>query len=110
MKRYKYIEIYASSLGIRLLRAELELVEQMATMLRKHIPSCAVKPLYDDVDQKPLGYALHKLGNKDYMVVHWLLRQLCCQGWEPFACTHEGRLGITYHCNHHLRLEFTDPE
>ena len=109
MKSYKYVLLHFSDWGVLLHSTDSQVLDWILAELKKVITNFRMSAGPKD-PKLPSGetYYLHidKLQGKDRQVGWWILKQLCLQGWEPFAVTDvdanipEGVSGY-----YHLRLE-----
>jgi hypothetical protein len=107
VRTYKYLELTCDPGGVVVLHADTELWEWIVTEVKKYIPACQAHSLrgYTFPSGEAWGYRLHGLQGRDYHVAHWILKQLCLQGWEPFAITTHISGGTSQGLVYHLRFE-----
>ena len=106
MKSYRYAELYITlEHGVNLCSTDSQVLDWILAELKK------VKTGFRaSVDKLPSGeeYSLRidRLGSKDLEVGWWILKQLCLQGWEPFAVTDvDANVPKGVSGYYHLRLE-----
>jgi hypothetical protein len=107
MKAYKYLSISTRvrgySVAIWLESTDSQVLNWILAEVRKFYPSSWMKQR----DKLPSGEVysveISKLKDDDCAVHWWIVKQLCLQGWEPFAApdVHDGYI-------HHLRLGVTN--
>jgi hypothetical protein len=104
MKSYKCLMIFSGegSHWVSLESTDSQVLDGILAEVRKFFPFCR-----GQVAELPSGewynLDIHRLRGKGLAVYWWVVKQLCLQGWEPFA------VGKETHC-YHLRLEVTDNE
>lgn len=103
MKSYRYAHLKFSYFkGVYLYSTDSQVLDWTLAELKKVITNFRVSESVRDT--LPSGekccFHIDELRDRDYEVGWWILKQLCLQGWEPFA-VHEG----TTYFNYHLRLE-----
>jgi hypothetical protein len=93
MKSYRYAHLQYSTSGVSLSSTDPQVLDWILAELKKVIPDYRVAGKSED------GFSIDKLQYGDHEAGWWILKQLCLQGWKPFA-VHED----TFH-NYHFRLE-----
>lgn len=81
MKTYKLLEIWLDS-GIKIRTGETQVFEWLRTELEKHLPFS----FRFDIDRfSKYSCHIHKLQDKDYEIMWWIMKRLGESSWEPFA-------------------------
>ena len=103
MRRYKYAKITYQSGGygyVEVRSNDSVLLSWIEKEIKKMEPKCITElyPLFigeTGGKRKPVGensyFRVRDLQGYDPAVGHWLVNQLCEQGWEPFAIDDDGR-------------------
>ena len=85
MGSYRYARVRPMSEHVCLESTDSEMLERILAEVKKLIPSCSVR----DKRELPSGelyfYVIYNLRGKGWSVATWIVKQLCLQGWEPFA-------------------------
>lgn len=82
MRSFKYLRLHFSGFGIFVRCTDQTATEGIVNEVRKIMPSC------ETGTNSKLGLTwLKRLQNRDMEIGNWVVRQLCLQGWEPFAAT-----------------------
>jgi len=107
MKSYKYLRICTGggyTGGIQLVSTDSQVLDWIFAEVRKFFPGCAVRNKKELPSGETFACNIHRLKDRDWEVCWWIIKQLCLQGWEPFAFHCEPAYDATYH----LRLEVAD--
>jgi hypothetical protein len=108
MKSYKYAELDFGAYGVHLRSTDSQVLDWILAELKKVITDFRVLADRDLIipSNLPSGekylLCIDKLRDKDKQVGWWILKQLCLQGWEPFAARTDN---TSKEFCYHLRLE-----
>jgi hypothetical protein len=85
MGSYALASVSASNEGVRLWSTDWGTLDRITDELKKFIPRYSIKEERNLLSGEIYFYWIANLQNRDYEVGAWIVKQLCLQGWEPFA-------------------------
>ena len=92
-ERYGYVSVdYNLNYWVTLKSTEPKLLDWLVSELKKFVPECRVQGSLEDlsgeicwVDVVNVKWTKKRKGIANRAAFWWIIRQLCHQGWEPFA-------------------------
>jgi len=98
--RYGYaLVIWQAFSFVEIQSTEPELLTELTKQVQEKLPKCHPERLLN-VFGEDYVLNLKKLSNKDQEVGLWIIRELCHQGWEPFATEVAGQGAAPSHNTH----------
>jgi len=84
VKKCGYARVWWSTSGVWLYCTESGVVDWILSELRKIVPTLKVS-IAELPSGDPYFWAISRLKGQDTIIGYWVIKQLCEQGWEPFA-------------------------
>jgi hypothetical protein len=87
MKSGGYTRTGWTESGVYVSSTEAHAMDWVFDEVKKSIPTATLFKNWRGVfpSGEPYAYFMQKLQGKDGDVAWWIVKHLCCQGWEPFA-------------------------